>query len=380
MIRFSCKHCGQKIRVPEVGAGRKGTCPKCKNIVFVPNNVEDIKPVTSQAEPSASEIISGDSILDSRRYDIAQESEAAGDGTVKGSASDKAMEELQRLQGSLRREEPELLPERKLPWYIDIVIYPISKAGLSMLGIFIGVPLLMEAFVKALFLLTGIFPPFYVFAVFFLVINLFINITIRLYRYWYLSECIRDSAEGQIRAPETVASTPGFGELLSIFLKIFVCIIVLSAPMYFYLLKSLGIERSFGSMFSFTLFFLWTMVTEVGRSGITFHLLLFFAVFFFPMTILSVVMFDSYRGLNPLLIVSSIFSTFAPYCGLILVLCVLWLPVILIRKFIVTQVVSFQSSLFLYLPRAISIYLMLVGAHLLGRFYWRYQEKLNWEV
>jgi len=379
MIRFSCKHCGQKIRVPEVGAGRKGKCPKCNNIVVVPK-VEDIKPVASQTEPSASEIISGDSILDPHHYDIAQESKAAGDGTVKGIASDKALDELQRLQGSLRRVEPEPLPERKLPWYIDIVIYPTNKAGLTMLGIFIGVPLLMEVFVKVLFLFTKGFPPFYVFAVFFLVISLIINIIIRLYRYWYLSECIRDSAEGQIRAPETVASTPGLWELISIYLKMFVCIIVLSAPTYFYLLNSMGIERSFGSLFSFTLFFLWTMVTEVGRSGITFHLLLFLAVFFFPMTILSVVMFDSYRGLNPLLIVSSIFSTFAPYCGLILLLCVLWLPVILIRKFIVTQVVSFQSSLFLYLPRAISIYLMLVGGHLLGRFYWRYQEKLNWEV
>jgi hypothetical protein len=379
MIRFSCKHCGQNIRVPEVGAGRKGKCPKCKNVVLVPQ-VEDIKPVASQTELSASEIISGDSILDPHHYDVAQESKAAGDGTVKGVASGKALDELQRLQGGLRRLEPEPLPERKLPWYIDIVIYPISKAGLTMLGIFIGVPLLMEAFVKALLLLMGVLPAIFVLYVFFLVISLIINIVIRLYRYWYLSECIRDSAEGQIRAPETVASTPGLWELFSIFLKIFVCIIVFSAPMYFYLLKSLGIERSFGALFNFTIFFLWTIVTEVGRSGITFHLLLLFAVFFFPMPILSVVMFNSYRGLNPLLIVSSIFSTFVPYCGLILVLCVLWLPVIFIRKFIVTQVVSFQSNLFLYLPRAISIYLMLVGAHLLGRFHWRYQEKLNWEV
>jgi phage FluMu protein Com len=379
MIRFSCKHCGQKIRVPEAGAGRKGKCPKCKNIVLVPQ-VEDTTPVASRTELSASEIISGDSILDSRRFDITQESKAAGDGTAKGTASDKAVGELQRLQGSLRRVELEPLPERKLPWYIDIVIYPTSKAGLTILGIFIGVPLLMEAFVQALFLLTGVFPPFFVFAVFFLVISLLINVVIRLYRYWYLSECIRDSSEGQIRAPETVASTPGLWELISIYLKIFVCIIVLSAPMYFYLLKSKEIERSFGAVFGFTLFFFWTMVTEVGRSGITFHILLFLAVFFFPMTLLSVVMFDSYRGLNPLLILSSIYSTIAPYCGMVLLLCVLWLPVVLIRKFIVTQVVSFQSSLFLYLPRAVSIYLMLVGAHLLGGFYWRYQEKLNWDV
>jgi hypothetical protein len=26
------------------------------------------------------------------------------------------------------------------------------------------------------------------------------------------------------------------------------------------------------------------------------------------------------------------------------------------------------------------MYILLVVAHLLGRFYWRYQEKLNWDV
>jgi hypothetical protein len=150
--------------------------------------------------------------------------------------------------------------------------------------------------------------------------------------------------------------------------------------MYFYLLKAKEIERSFGAVFGFTLFFLWRVVTEVGSGGITFHILLFLGVFFFPMTLLSVVMFDSYRGLNPLVIIRSIYRTIAPYCGIVLLLCVLWLPVVLIRKFIVTQVVTFRANLYLYLPRAVSIYLMLVGAHLLGRFYFRYQEKLNWDV
>jgi hypothetical protein len=28
----------------------------------------------------------------------------------------------------------------------------------------------------------------------------------------------------------------------------------------------------------------------------------------------------------------------------------------------------------------IGIYIILVIAHLIGRFYWRYQDKLNWEV
>ena len=36
MIKFHCKNCGKKISVPEKHAGKKGKCPKCKNIVVVP--------------------------------------------------------------------------------------------------------------------------------------------------------------------------------------------------------------------------------------------------------------------------------------------------------------------------------------------------------
>ena len=372
MIKFRCKNCGQKFGVPQTLAGKRGRCPKCKNIVVVPE-VEDTKSVTSQTKPGASEISSRDSILDSRLFDIPQESKTVG---AQGSVSDKALDDLRKLQ--VGRVEPEPVPERKLPWLIDIFLYPTSKSGLTMLGIFVGIPLFMEVFVRVLNLLALRFPPFYVFALLFLIVSLIINITIRLYRYWYLSECIRDSADGQIRAPDTIATTPGLGEMFSLFLKIFVCIIIFSAPIYYYLLHAKGIDRSFWSLFNFILFFWWIVVSEVGKGGITFHLLLFFAVFFFPMTILSVVMFDSFRGLNPVLIAGSIFSTFAPYCGLILLLCVLWVPVISMRKFITTQVVSGRPGLFLYLPVAVSIYLMFVGAHLLGRFAWNYKDKLNW--
>ena len=36
MIKFCCSHCGQEINIPEIHAGKKGRCPKCKNIVVVP--------------------------------------------------------------------------------------------------------------------------------------------------------------------------------------------------------------------------------------------------------------------------------------------------------------------------------------------------------
>jgi hypothetical protein len=331
--------------------------------------------------PGASEISTKGSILDPRLFDISQGSGLAGQPAAQGYVSDKAFEEMQKLQGGagVSGVDSEPPPQRKLPWIIDIFLYPASKPGLTMVGIFIGVPLLMGLFVRFLKLLAVQFPPFYVFAVFFLVISLIINIVILLYKYWYLGECVRDSAGGQIRAPETIAVTPCF-EIFSSFLRIFVCVIIFSAPVFYYLLKSGGVDRNGVSLFWFVLLFSQNVMSEIGKGGTAFHLLLLFAVFFFPMTVLSVVMFDSFRGLNPILIVRSIFRTFFYYCGLVVLISLLSVPIILLRKFVVTEVISGRPGLFLNLPTAAGIYLMLVVAHLLGRFYWKYQEKLNWDV
>jgi len=35
-IKFHCKNCGQGMGVPQAYAGKKGKCPKCKNLVLVP--------------------------------------------------------------------------------------------------------------------------------------------------------------------------------------------------------------------------------------------------------------------------------------------------------------------------------------------------------
>jgi len=37
MIKFNCDNCGRKFSAPESYAGKKGRCPKCKNVVFIPD-------------------------------------------------------------------------------------------------------------------------------------------------------------------------------------------------------------------------------------------------------------------------------------------------------------------------------------------------------
>jgi hypothetical protein len=95
-------------------------------------------------------------------------------------------------------DEGEQVPKRSLPWIIDIFLYPISLPGLTILAIIIVVPLLIDIAV----VLLGPFG-------FFIGIpGLIVKIIIGGYVYWYFGECIRDSAAGGVRAPETMAKTP----------------------------------------------------------------------------------------------------------------------------------------------------------------------------
>ncbi|MCK6456773.1 MAG: hypothetical protein L6Q92_09620 [Phycisphaerae bacterium] len=57
-IEFHCTHCEQLVRAPNEAAGRKGKCPHCQNIVYIPLPPEDsgeipLAPVDDDAERRA---------------------------------------------------------------------------------------------------------------------------------------------------------------------------------------------------------------------------------------------------------------------------------------------------------------------------------------
>jgi hypothetical protein len=110
-----------------------------------------------------------------------------------------------------------------------------------------------------------------------------------------------------------------------------------------------------------------------------------FGVFLFPMGLLAVIMFDTLSALNPAIIIGSIFSAFFPYLGLILLLAVVIVSVRFIMP-LYDLITSGGSSLlaigtiFIYSSGVADFYMLMVMAHLLGRFFYKYQEKLNWEV
>jgi len=167
--------------------------------------------------------------------------------------------------------------------------------------------------------------------------------------YWYFAECIRDSADGGLRAPETFANRPSMGDMFLQTANIIGCLVVFFGPFVFYMLFA-------------------------KKADIIFWLLLVYAVLFFPMGLLAVVVFDSASGLNPRLLIASISNVLSQYCGLVL----LFVAAVLLISMLGQRVQGPEYLAFIL--RCVSIYLAFVAAHLLGRFYWRYQEKLNWEV
>jgi len=111
---------------------------------------------------------------------------------------------------------------------------------------------------------------------------------------------------------------------------------------------------------------------SVRRVDIVFWSLQAWAAAICPMALLAVTMFDSVYGLNPLILIGSVLGTFLPYLGLVLALGTL---IFLLVK--ANQALA-DYSLLHYAFGFAKYYLVLVAAHLVGRFYWRYEEKLNW--
>jgi DNA-directed RNA polymerase subunit RPC12/RpoP len=357
VIKFRCKNCGQKISVPKIHAGKKGKCPKCKSIIVVPGEAER----TGRASFKCSTCDEDIEVPESSRGKLIEcpkcgcyvevPSEKKPAETKKTPIeprreehiSDKSPGEQQLEEGTEEEEETEPTGKRKLPWPIDILLYPTSIPGLVTIGVIVIGQLLSRFLCCA---------------------GWIVQIIMSLYLYWYFCECIRDSAAGGLRAPETIGSMAALGEMFWQYLGLFACYIFFLAPVTFY----------HG----------WTYYTNNEINGVIFWSLLTYGVFFFPMGLLAVVMFDSVRGLNPVLIIRSITSTFLQYFGLVILFYGLGILFVIIMMGSVLSGVAVGPIVSLVLTFIFNlvgfIWLLLIAGHLLGRFYWRYQDKLYWEV
>jgi hypothetical protein len=276
------------LHVAPANAGKKGKCPKCGTVLTVPRPpIEDAGPDTVESNGTKA------SPYDLTLLDVLPEFKAQSRQAERPDSAETAYEQLHRLQGGSITQQAEQILQRKLPWIIDILLYPLSKPGLTLIAVSAGIPFALRTLTKSLLPVSLAFPPALIFLVIFIILHWCSFVIFVLYVYWYVCECIRDSAAGGIRAPETAGIAPSLWDILLQPLKSVVCLSPFMVPAMFYFGRTQRADAIF-----------WVLY---GCGG-----------FLLPMGLLAVVMFDSIRALNPVLIIGSIFSTFFLYCGLVI--------------------------------------------------------------
>ncbi|MFC1781479.1 hypothetical protein ACFLZ8_04390 [Planctomycetota bacterium] len=207
-VKFQCEYCGCKISINAAYAGKKGRCPKCKNVIIVPE--------AKSVESASSNAL--DDLLDYPK-DYKLKDEPIPD------SQEKSLE--QKLYEESESEETEPTGQHRLPWFIDVFLYPVSFSGLTHLAVFTLIPWLVN-------LLTIIVIKFFGRAGMIVgLAGLIINILNGLYFGWYFTECVRDSAKGQTRAPESFP-TVGAREMWSQTQHIVGCCLIFLSPSLFY--------------------------------------------------------------------------------------------------------------------------------------------------
>jgi DNA-directed RNA polymerase subunit RPC12/RpoP len=314
-MRFECPHCGVKLKVPDTQAGKGGRCPHCKGRVIVPH-----VPVAPHVVREATNAATGThaNSLDDALFELPRKS--VQPAPEPGTAADETAPSDEETPRSA----------------LDFLFYPLNVSGVIHVLIFSLLPPLWAQAAKFQFWMSpGI-------------ITLVWLVLLDLYLVHYLSTCLSGSAQGQTRAADinSASSALSVDALLSTFQTIFPAVALIWAPPIAYFVIRGQVD--------------WILILWTAAAG-----------FLFPMILLAVNDFDSLRGANPFLVVPSIISVLWPYCGLVLILSIL---------------AALSGGLMYlscrpggtWLARPPIMYILLVQIHLLGRFYWRYQDRLRW--
>lgn len=336
-IRFNCAFCGQQIRVSPVHAGKKAKCPKCKNIVIIP------QPAPEAQQPREEEPI---------RLKRDPEPPPRQVGLSGAQAQDWYRRSQEPTANAVIFSEP---PEPKPATILDVFTFPFSLAGVLHFILFWFAPLLL--WVASMFAGACCYLYILVLGFCFALIGYF---------FYYLSCCVIAAARDERFAPDmSFDDTPGFFDLLRRVFLILGGVLICFIPLILYIIFAY-VRPAFQNDSEVAFYALRTDPWYWITYGL--------GVFLLPMFFLAVVLFDSITALNPVLIITSIAGTFVPYCGLAILFCVIGLVMnFLGRSQPGIGVISFFAW-------GIDIYLMFIAAYILGRFFRRYESKLNWEV
>lgn len=364
MIKFSCNNCGHKIGVRDEMAGKRGKCPRCGRITVVPeksvlvsfqcqNCGRKISALPTQSGkkgkcPNCNLTLVVPQLHGLTLLDAPAEYKLQNERPNPAKPTQQAVDNEENEQEAKEEEESESRSKRKLPWFIDIFLYPANASGLVHIAVFVIVPTLLDLLNRLFFFGLGpraglLIAVFYIFLIG--------------YIFGYLVECIRDSALGEQRASDPPSGVSSKDDLLGQFAIWLICLAFFFGPVIFY--------RGY------------VHLSNTQMNSAIFWSLLAYGVFFFPMGVLSAAMFDSISGLNPLLIICSIASTFFQYCGLVVVFAGFCLLRVEILEISIRRGWGVLAN---FGPNLLLMWLLFVTVHLIGRFYRRYQDKLNWEV
>lgn len=317
MIRLKCPACGCDFQVKGEHAGSHERCTQCNLLVVIPVPAPNAPPPSEAAEQEDVTLPEGQMRLQDHPHD----------GALLRPPPAWASPQIR----AATPEEPRGV--RRYPWPIDVLLYPATLSGLLNLAVFGMLPLCgigamhVNLYVGALCLTVCVF-----------VIG---------YLTCYLAECVRESADGATRAPDNMITMPGFMDGSFQIPEPLLAAIAFAVPPTAYALVRWQIDPLF-----------WAILGS--------------ALFFFPMALLSLILFDSVSGLNPRYWVRPIGHVFLPY------LCLIAAMAMLAATPALTLVAMEWSVAAFVLSAILSLYLAMIATHLLGRFYFRYEDKIGW--
>jgi DNA-directed RNA polymerase subunit RPC12/RpoP len=349
MIHFQCPHCAQKLTLSDEQAGRELQCPRCRSRIAIPPATaplptgisaellatpgppDDLTHARALPKGEGGHAAPASDALDRRLLDVPP----AGSGSV----PERRLSNEEALAKLRSRPAPECSGARGLPWPIDILLYPATVAGVANLAIVVVIPLFLTVLQDVVFLPFLRLP-------FFLA-----QLAVGLYAAWYWAECTYDSAMGGTRAPG-LFDKAGAGDMWSRVSRLL--------PVYTIFVLPTVLYARYGD-----------------RNAIIIGILLAWAVVFFPMGLLAMVVNDGMYVLNPLFLLGAIRRTFLPYSGLLLLLAASGVPVWLVLGLLRRG----NDAIWWAGPALLTGgYLSLIASHILGRFCWRYRQRLGWDL
>lgn len=337
MIHLQCEHCGRKLKVSDTRAGKTGRCPRCKSAVVVPAVETSLN--AGPAHPEEGVTRPTDPVRDGAFLDLPEASPIPLAAASARPTSEESAQTAHEADEGAAIERIEPGGGSRMSWPMGAVLFPLNLAGIiHLIGIWLLLFLLCPAVIAFIGLGIEFVPLVYALPI--------------AYAVYYVTECVRHGAGGHGGAPDFWMHSADSSKWACVSQAFLVlgCIAVCFCPASVcYIVR----ERTDWGF--------WLPLTCGG--------------FFFPMILLAVVWFDSFAGLNPVSMVKSIARTFVPYCAMVL---------LLFGEAFLFVTMGFRMS-WMRLPsaqilaiRVLQLYLVLVAAGLLGGFYYRYQDKLEW--